>query len=178
MRLSLVKGAHAILSRAAYRKFGASRSFFARCGIPQTSPSSLLRYPTSPHKCSATSLPGSTTVPFVFRQRNHGPAGPPKVMKNGFCSATTVPRSTALPFVISTEAQRSGEICGSAASWKCFSTRGIPKEVLSGFFSNPTWVWLLGSMPMRALAAEQPEPPLWNLSHKMATVSSALSHRY
>ena len=31
--------------------------------------------------------------------------------------------STGLPFVISTEAQRSGEICGSAVlSWKCFST--------------------------------------------------------
>jgi triphosphoribosyl-dephospho-CoA synthase len=37
MRLSLKKGAHAVLSRAAYRKFGASRSFFARCGIPRTS---------------------------------------------------------------------------------------------------------------------------------------------
>src|SRR5271154_3054825 len=43
MRLSLKKGAHADLSRAAYRKFGASRSFFARCGIPQASPSSLPR---------------------------------------------------------------------------------------------------------------------------------------
>ena len=59
---------------------------------------------------------------FVFRQRSHGPAGPPKVMKNGSCSTTTLPGSTALPFVISTGAQRSGEICGSAAlSWKCFS---------------------------------------------------------
>jgi hypothetical protein len=38
MRLSLMKGAHAVLSRAAYRKFGASRSFFARCGIPMLSP--------------------------------------------------------------------------------------------------------------------------------------------
>ena len=43
MRLSFKKGAHAVLSRAANRKFGASRSFFARCGIPQVSPSSLLR---------------------------------------------------------------------------------------------------------------------------------------
>jgi hypothetical protein len=33
-------------------------------------------------------------------------------------------------------------------------------------------------MPVRAVAAEQPEPPLWNLSHKMAIVSSALLHRY
>jgi YVTN family beta-propeller protein len=56
-------------------------------------------------------------------RRGHGPAGPPKVMKNGFCSATTVPQSAALSFVISTEAQRSGEICGSTVpSWKCFST--------------------------------------------------------
>ena len=34
MRLSLKKGAHAALSSTVYRKFGASRSFFARCGIP------------------------------------------------------------------------------------------------------------------------------------------------
>jgi hypothetical protein len=34
MRLSLKRGAHEVLSRAAYRKFGASRSFFARGGIP------------------------------------------------------------------------------------------------------------------------------------------------
>src|SRR5271165_1281927 len=45
MRLSLMKGAHAVLSRAAYRKFGASRSFFARCGIPQALTSSLQRSP-------------------------------------------------------------------------------------------------------------------------------------
>jgi hypothetical protein len=39
---------------------------------------------------------------------------------------------TALPFVISTGAQRSGEICGSAdPSWKCFSCalqKNIPKK--------------------------------------------------
>jgi hypothetical protein len=34
MRLSL-REAHAVLSRAVCRKFGASRSFFARCGIPR-----------------------------------------------------------------------------------------------------------------------------------------------
>jgi hypothetical protein len=45
-----------------------------------------------------------------FRQRSHGPLGPPKVMKNGFSSATALPVSTGLPFVISTEAKRSGEI--------------------------------------------------------------------
>src|SRR5271154_1865754 len=50
MRLSLKKGAHAVLSRAAYRKFGASRSFFARCGIPQAFPSSLLRSPPWAHR--------------------------------------------------------------------------------------------------------------------------------
>jgi hypothetical protein len=34
-------------------------------------------------------------------------------------------KSTALSFVISTEAKRSGEICGSAVpSWKCFSQKG------------------------------------------------------
>jgi hypothetical protein len=49
--------------------------------------------------------------------------GPPKVMKNGSCSATAPHGSAALPFVISTEAKRSGEVCGSAGlSWKCFST--------------------------------------------------------
>jgi hypothetical protein len=39
----LKRAAHAVLSRAAYRKFGASRSFFARCGIPRVLPSSLSR---------------------------------------------------------------------------------------------------------------------------------------
>ena len=43
LRLSLMKGAHAVLSKAAYREFGASRSFFARCGIPEAYPSSLPR---------------------------------------------------------------------------------------------------------------------------------------
>jgi hypothetical protein len=45
MRLSLKRAAHAVVSGAAYRKFGASRSFFARCGIPQTYPSSRSRIP-------------------------------------------------------------------------------------------------------------------------------------
>jgi hypothetical protein len=57
-----------------------------------------------------------------------------------------------------------------------FPKRFFPKS--PRFFSNPARLRLLGSMPVRALAAEQPEPPLWNLSHKMATVSSALSYRY
>jgi hypothetical protein len=38
---------------------------------------------------------------------------PPKVMKNGSCSAATLSGSTPLSFVISTEAKRSGEICGA-----------------------------------------------------------------
>ena len=55
----------------------------------------------------AQTLPGN-----VFRQSESWACGPPKVMKNGFCPATALHGSVALPFVISTEAQRSGEICG------------------------------------------------------------------
>jgi hypothetical protein len=36
----------------------------------------------------------SGRLQFDFRQRNHGPFGPPKVMKNGSCSAATVPGGT------------------------------------------------------------------------------------
>src|ERR1700742_966741 len=36
MRLSLMKGADAALSGAAYRKFWVSRWFFAKCGRPRT----------------------------------------------------------------------------------------------------------------------------------------------
>jgi hypothetical protein len=63
MRLSLKKGALAVSSSAAYRKFGVSRSFFARCGIPQTStqPSPL---PTQPIR-DRTGAPCSLRV--------HGP---------------------------------------------------------------------------------------------------------
>jgi hypothetical protein len=71
MRLSLKKGAHADLSRAAYRKFGASRSFFARCGIPQVFPSSLLRAsriytgaPRSPKRTWAENDGRSPTTAF------------------------------------------------------------------------------------------------------------------
>src|SRR5579863_286554 len=42
MRLSSMKGAHADLSSAACRKCGASRSFFARCGIPPLSPANFM----------------------------------------------------------------------------------------------------------------------------------------
>jgi len=49
-RLSLKEGAHVVLARAAYRKFGASRWFFARCGIPQHFPSSC-GAPTTLYGC-------------------------------------------------------------------------------------------------------------------------------
>jgi hypothetical protein len=63
MRLSLKKGAHAVLSRAAYRKFGASRSFFARCGIPQASPSTLSRGDGSTRVLKVRpSVPGPKTM--------------------------------------------------------------------------------------------------------------------
>ena len=48
------------------------------------------------------------------------------------------------PLVISTEAKRSGEICGSAAlSWRCFSTEGSwafgpPKVMKNGCYSATT----------------------------------------
>jgi hypothetical protein len=71
LRLSLKRAAHAVLSKAAYRKFGASRSFFARCGIPQASPSSLLRTsqlyrgaPRSPERTWAENDGRSPTAAF------------------------------------------------------------------------------------------------------------------
>ncbi len=117
---------------------------------------------------SATTLSGSATLPFVisteaqrsgeicgsaalswkcFSTEESWAFGPPKAMKNRFSSATTLSGSATLPFVISTEAQRSGEIYGSAAlSWKCFSTEeswafGPPKVMKNGLlFSNySTW---------------------------------------
>src|SRR3984885_11634835 len=69
MRLSLKRAAHAVLSRAAYRKFGASRSFFARCGIPQASPSNRLRADRSvgvPHV--RTSVRGPKTMGEALRK--------------------------------------------------------------------------------------------------------------
>jgi hypothetical protein len=70
MRLSLKRAAHAVLSRVAYRKFGASRSFFARCGIPQVSPSSLVRV-LQIHGCPtfAPALPGFPTKQHWPRPR-------------------------------------------------------------------------------------------------------------
>jgi hypothetical protein len=63
-----------------------------------------------------------------------------------------------------------------------FLIEKFPKEVPSAdtslLFKLQLQAGLLGSMPMRALAAKQPKPPLWNLSHKMAMDASALLHRY
>src|ERR1700677_5102227 len=58
--------------------------------------------------------------------------------------STLLRATTTLPFVISTEAQRSGEICGPAVlSWKCFSTEPFlqfqrsmpPVEMAKGRFA-------------------------------------------
>ena len=52
-------------------------------------------------------------------------------MKNGPSSATTVAGSAALPFVISTEAQRSGEICGVSGPFlEMFFDRAYPDFLL------------------------------------------------
>jgi hypothetical protein len=75
--------------------------------------------------CSATALHGSVALTFfipsaaegsavlrtipgnVFRQRNHGPFGPPKMMKNAFYPATALHGSIALPFFIPSAAEGS-----------------------------------------------------------------------
>jgi hypothetical protein len=61
------------------------------------------------------------TIPGnVFRQRNHGPFGPPKVMKNAVSPATVLHGSVAPPLC---HPERSRGICSSTDhSWKCFST--------------------------------------------------------
>jgi hypothetical protein len=67
MRLSLKKGAHAALSGAACRKFGASRSFFARCGIRRYSMCNSIGVIRSAAEGSAVprTFPGN-----VFRRRS------------------------------------------------------------------------------------------------------------
>ena len=69
--------------------------------------------------------------------------GPPKVMKNGFCSVPTLPGSTALPFVISTEAQRSGEICGFSGP---FLEMFFLRPVLKGQHTYPPETAAMGML--------------------------------
>jgi hypothetical protein len=104
--------------------------------------------------CSATTVVGSATLPFVistgaqrsgeicgpadlswecFRPEESWAFGPPKAMKNGPCSATTVVGSAVLPFVISTGApkERSGEICGFSGPFlEMFFDRAYPDILL------------------------------------------------
>jgi hypothetical protein len=93
MRLSLTKGAHAVLSRAAYRKLGASRSFFASCGDttgfslkPAADPTALNGCPTF-----APALPG-----FLLRGTNHNYACG-FLSKKAARSCSTPPTSTGNP---------------------------------------------------------------------------------
>src|SRR5271163_3932997 len=58
MRLSLMKAAHATLDGAAFGNSGASRSFFARCGIPRTS---------TIFADSAADLHGSPWAPSILK---------------------------------------------------------------------------------------------------------------
>jgi hypothetical protein len=77
MRLSLKRGAHAILSRAAYRKFGASRSFSRDVGYHRSSPQASygLRDPVGvPHVRTSVarisySAALATTTYAAFSQR-------------------------------------------------------------------------------------------------------------
>jgi len=48
----------------------------------------------------ATKFRRKSGEPAAPHRRNHGPAAPPKVMKNAFYPATTLDGSVALPFVI------------------------------------------------------------------------------
>jgi hypothetical protein len=85
LRLSLKKGAHAVLSRAAYRKFGVSRSFFARCGIPRVSPASLLRLslgaPPSPLSSRPKRTRNSYFAPAGDDQEDHQSHGSPREIR-------------------------------------------------------------------------------------------------
>jgi hypothetical protein len=93
MRLSLKRGAHAVLSRAAYRKFGASRSFFARCGIPQAFPQTSWR--TSQLRTGA--LRSHQRCPdFLLRSTNHERVCG-FLSKKAACSCSKPPISTGNP---------------------------------------------------------------------------------
>src|ERR1700733_13866195 len=83
--------------------------------------------------CSATTLNGSATLPFVMSTGGVMGLRPTQGMKSGSCSANTVAGSAALPFVISTGApkERSGEICGvSGPSLEMFFDRAYPDFLL------------------------------------------------
>jgi hypothetical protein len=72
--------------------------------------------------------------PFLemfFRQRNHGPCGPPKVMKNAFSPATALHGSAALPFVIRSEAEGSAVLRTNPLVWTAlnrFSCEDVPAD--------------------------------------------------
>jgi hypothetical protein len=152
MRLSLKKGAHAVLSRAAYRKFGASRSFFARCGILQVSPFKPVPVSTTPYgaikvrpsvrgggACGfhpVVSAPGHNR-PLLCHLDRSVPGFPtsrcwrrPRVrlsVKRAECRSSKSRVFTGNP------GERSAEICGSAVpSWKCVFDRGV-----MGFCAHP-----------------------------------------
>ena len=74
MRLSFKKGAHAALPRAACRKFGVSRSFFARCGRPQIS-SFLSPWEPKAGDCGHLLL-GEGKVPKSFISTEHPSPSP------------------------------------------------------------------------------------------------------
>jgi hypothetical protein len=137
MRLSLMKGAHAVLSKAAYRKFGASRSFFARCGIPQVSPSSLCRAPqihTGAHVrtwrtwAENDGRPRFPTSPHSPGPRMRFHLRKPHDVNERHSSRQEIRGKPhhSLPFRTTRRSlgpvcSASGEIRGSAAlSWKCF----------------------------------------------------------
>jgi hypothetical protein len=64
-------------------------------------------------------------------RRNHGPFGPPMVVKNAFCPATALHGSVALPFVIPSEAEGSAVL--RTIPGNVFSTeRGLVQRCVAG----------------------------------------------
>jgi hypothetical protein len=103
MRPSLKKGARAVVSRVAYRKFGASRSFFARCGIPQLSPSSL---PRIPQLCRGAPCSHQRYPEFLLsRTSRNRVCG--FLSKKAACSCSTPPNSTGNPGYVGRKRWRS-----------------------------------------------------------------------
>jgi hypothetical protein len=76
MRLSLKRGAHAVLSRAAYRKFGVSRSFLRDVGYHDSSPLTFSQSETLSAACLAPAYPARSQivweVPSSHMQRPFG----------------------------------------------------------------------------------------------------------